>query len=147
MKSGRLEDMPPISRPTTEAEAISWLVDRVPELGQLLDEHVAFNDELLPYVVFEGDFIRWVVDQVRGGSHEAAARFVDAVEPLMTTDVEPAANDRVWNLAAVCFVEGLVMQGFWDDVIEIARPWMGPNTSSEIDRMLGSRRAEIPPTA
>jgi hypothetical protein len=119
----------------------------VPELRQLLDEHIAYNEELLSYLVFESDFLRWFVDRVRAGDHEPAARFVAAIGPLMTTDVQPPADDRVWNLAGVCFVEGLVMQGFWDDVIETARPWMGPNTSRDFERMFRYRRGAPPSTA
>jgi hypothetical protein len=74
---------------------------------------------LLPYVVFEGDFLRWFVKCVRSGNDAPAKRFVEATEPLMTTAVKPPADDRVWNLAGVCFVEGLVMQGD-DDVVEPA---------------------------
>jgi hypothetical protein len=48
---------------------------------------------------------------VRAGDDDPAQRFVAAIEPLMTTDIEPPASDRVWNPAGVCFVEGLVMQG------------------------------------
>jgi hypothetical protein len=40
----------------------------------------------------------------------------------------------VWDLAGVCFVERLVMQGD-DHVVEASRPWMGPNTKSDVDRM------------
>ena len=53
------------SRPLTEADVIAWLVGQVPELGPLLDEHVSFNGELLPYVVFESDFLRWFIERVR----------------------------------------------------------------------------------
>jgi hypothetical protein len=137
----------PVQRPSNEAEAIVWLVDHVPELRPLLNEHVAYNEELLAYVVFEGEFLRWFVDRVRAGDHEPAARFVAAIEPLMTTQVEPPANDRVWNLAGVCFVEGIVMQGSCDDVIETARPWMGPRTSGDVDRMFRYRSGDLPPTA
>jgi hypothetical protein len=105
--------MAEVRRPTNEAEAIAWLVERVPELRPLLDEHVRDMDELLPYVVFESDFRRWFVSAVRAGDHDPARRFVEAVEPLMTTTVKPPANDRVWNLAAVCFVEGLVRNRMW----------------------------------
>jgi hypothetical protein len=99
---------------------------QVPELRRLLDEHLEDNDgELLPYVAFEGAFLRWFVDQVREGDRELARRFVEAIELLMTTDVVPSANDRVWNLAAVCFVEGLQND---PDVVDAARPWMGSNT-------------------
>lgn len=81
-------------------------------------------------MVFEGDFLRWFVDRVRAGDNEPARRFVAAIETLMTTDVDPPANDRVWNLAAVCFVEGLQTDR---DVIAAARPWMGPNTAKDAD--------------
>lgn len=134
--------VPPPDRPTTEAEAIAWLVQEVPELRPLLDEHLADNDEeLLSYLVFEGDFLRWFVKSVRHGDHTAARRFVMAIEPLLTTDVTPPADDRVWNLAGVCFSEGLVMQGD-DDVVDVARPWMGPNTSQDINRMLRYRKRD-----
>lgn len=118
-------------------------MDQVPELRTLLDDHVAFYEELLPYVAFEGDFLRWFVS-LRSGEDEPAKRFVEAIEPLMTTNIEPPANDRVWNLAGVCFVEGLVMQGD-DDVLERARPWMGPNTWEDVQHQLGYRDGRLPP--
>lgn len=114
------------------------------ELRPLLEEHVADNDEVLAYLVFEGDFLRWFIARVRAGDHEPAQRFVAAIEPLMTTNVHPPANDRVWNLAGVAFVEGLVLQDDVDDVIATARLWMGPNTSRDFDTY---RSGELPPTA
>jgi hypothetical protein len=113
-------------RPATEADAIAWLVAQVPELRALLDEHLADNDELLPYVVFESNFLRWFIDRVRSGDRDPARRFVAAIEPLLTTILDPPANDRVWNLAGVCFVEGLHND---HDVIDAVRAWMGPNTT------------------
>lgn len=103
---------------------------RVPELGPLLDEHLEDNGELLVYMAFERDFLRWFIDRVRAGDSEPARRFVGAIEPLMTTDVDPAANDPVWNLAGVCFVEGLQNDR---DVVDAARPWMGPSTSKAFE--------------
>ncbi len=102
------------------------------------------DGELLPYVVFESDFLRWFVERVRTGDHEPARRFADAVEPLMTTNIKPPANDRVWNLAGVCFVEGLVMNGD-DDVINIARQWMGPNTWEDVQHQFWYRDGKLPP--
>jgi len=79
----------------TESGAIAWLVAEVPELRVLLDEHLEDNHgELLPYLVFEGAFVRWFADQVRRGDRELARRFVDAVEPLMATEAERPADDR-----------------------------------------------------
>lgn len=135
---------PPQRRPTNEAEAIEWIVDQVPELRPLLDEHVAYHDELLPYVVFEGDFLRWFVERVRSGDDASAKRFVEAIEPLMTTSVRPPGEDRVWNLAGVCFVEGLVMQGD-DDVVERARLWMGPKTWENVRHQIAYRDGKLPP--
>ena len=67
-------------RPTNEAEVITWLVERVPELRPLLEQHLAdMDDELLPYVVFESDFLCWFVNAVRGGDDEAARRFTEAL--------------------------------------------------------------------
>jgi len=119
-----------VSSPATEADTIAWLVSEVPELGALLDEHLADMGELLPYVVFESDFLRWFAHQVRAGESEPARRFVAAIEPLLTTAVEPPANDRVWNLAGVCFVEGLQND---QDVVDAVRSWMGPNTSKAFE--------------
>jgi hypothetical protein len=133
------------TRPADESGAIDWLVEQIPELRPLLEEHLADNGELLSYVVFEGDFLRWFVDRVRRGDHEPARRFVEAIEPLMTTNIKPPASDRVWNLAGVCFVEGLVMNGD-DDVIEIARPWMGPHTWEDVQHMYWYRSGKLPPT-
>jgi hypothetical protein len=127
--------VPETDRPRTELEAIGWLVREVPELEPLLREHIADNEETLPYVVFEGDFLRWFTLAVRAGESSAPRRFVAAVEPLLSTAVRPASDDRVWNLAAVCFVDGLVMPDD-DDVVEIARAWMSPNTFAEIDRFV-----------
>jgi hypothetical protein len=48
----------------------------------------------------------------------------------MTTDVEPPANDRVWNFAGVCFVERLQNDQY---VVDAVRSWMGPNTSKAFE--------------
>jgi hypothetical protein len=117
-------------RPPNETEAIAWLVAEVAELGPLLDAHVSFNDGLLPYALFESDFLRWFTERVRSGESDPARRLVSAIELLMTTDVEPPANDRVWNLAGVCFVEALQND---QDIIDAVRSWMGPNTTKAFE--------------
>lgn len=137
--------MPTDDRPRNEAEAIAWLVAEVPELRPVLDAHLMdMDDELLPYVVFEGGFLPWFVRAVRAGDDAPARRFVEAIELLMTTRVEPPANDGVWNLTAVCFVEGLVMQGD-NDVIKRARPWLGPNVWADMQQQIAYRDGVGPP--
>ena len=64
--------------------------------------------------------------------------FVEAIEPLM-------ASDRAGNLVDICFAEQLVMNGD-DDVIEAARPWMGPATWEDVQHMYWRRSGKLPPT-
>ena len=123
--------MAPVDRPATETDAIVWLVAEVPELRPLLDEHLEdYDGELLRHVVLESDFLRWFIERVRAGDTEPARRLLAAIEPLLTTDVNPAANDLIWNMAGVCLVEGLQNDR---DVIDATRPWMGPNSSKAFE--------------
>jgi hypothetical protein len=117
--------MPSGDRPATESDAIRWLVGEIPDLRPILDEHIVNYEQLLPYVLFESEFLRWFIDRVRAGDQEAGRRFVVAIEPLLTTEASPPASDPVWNLAGVCFVEGLQNE---PDVVDAARRWAGPNT-------------------
>lgn len=125
-------------RPLTEVAAIDWMVEHVPELAPLLHAHLDYNEELLPYVVFEGDFTRWFIDAVRRGNDHMARRFCDAIETLLATETDPPGDDPVWNLAGVAFTEALVMGGE-NDVIARARRWFGEATSRDIDYMLLQR--------
>jgi hypothetical protein len=49
---GTILGMADPKRPANDSEAITWLVEQVPELRPLLEEHLA-ESELLSYVVFE----------------------------------------------------------------------------------------------
>jgi hypothetical protein len=125
-------------RPSSEDDAIEFLVSRVPALRPTLAEHVADNDEVISYLAF-ADFNRWFCAGVRAGHAEAELRaFVDAVEVLLTTDVEPPSDDRVWNLAGVC-----IEDSDWIDADVLARieHWLGPAAHGELQRYLPARRA------
>lgn len=114
-------------RPTTEREAIRLLVECVPSLRPLYEEHVALYEELLPHLLFEGSFTRWFCAEVRlGESLQSPMRFAQTVELLMDTTTEPPGHDRVWNLAAIAFVASLA-DGREYDVIQRAQEWFGPN--------------------
>jgi hypothetical protein len=126
-------------RPSSDPEAIEFLVSRVPALRPTLAEHVADNDEVLSYLAF-ADFNRWFCAGVRAGHSEAELRaFVDAVEVLLTTDIEPPAYDSVWNLAAVCTEDS-----DWIDTDVMARieDWLGPATLDSLKPYLPARRAD-----
>jgi hypothetical protein len=133
MESGSEHELDLMHRPRDEQAAIAWLVEAVPELGPLLAEHIEDYDEVLPYVIFESDFTRWLIARVRAGDHEPARRFVDAIEVLMTTVVARPADDPVWNLAGVAFTESLAVDPEWSDVVPIVRAWMGPHTARHFD--------------
>jgi hypothetical protein len=119
-----------MARPTSDAEAIAWLVAQVPAFGSMVEEHLATFDELLPYVVFEDDFTRWFAARVRAGDEPEVRSFLSVVERLLTTEADPPASDHVWNLAAVAFVEGLQNEA---GVVASARSRMGPNTTRAFD--------------
>ena len=62
--------------------------------------------------------MRWLTERVRSGDHEPARRFAEA----------------------------LVMNGD-DDVIEAARPWMGPSTWENVQHMYWHRSGKLPLTS
>jgi hypothetical protein len=116
-------DLP--DRPANEVDAIADLVNAVPELRPFLEEHVATYGELLPYVILESDFTQWFFERVRAGDRDAPQRFAAAVEPMLRTSANPPADDRIWNLIGVGFIEGLRTR---TDVLVPAQRWLGPNT-------------------
>jgi len=77
------------------------LREAVPEFGPVIDEHIAFNDELLPHVLF-GDLTRFVLVAHDQGNEELVRRclvFLD--EALREGDA------MLENLVAVSFVENV----------------------------------------
>jgi hypothetical protein len=121
-------------RLASDTEATAWLVAEVPALRPPSDEHLKTFDELLPYVVFESDFTRSFAARVRAGDGREVQSFLAAIEPLFTTKIDPPANDPVWNLAAVAFVQGLQRDR---DVVALTRAQMGPNTMRAFDGFFG----------
>ena len=122
-------------RPSSNLEAIEFLVLRVPALRPTLAEHIADNTEVLSYLAF-ADFNRWFCAGVRADHSEAELRaFADAVEVLLTTDLEPPAHDPVWNLAAVCTEDS-----DWIDADVLARiaDWLGPATKESLKPYLSA---------
>lgn len=118
-----------MARPTTDEGAIRFLVTEVPELRPLLEEHVADNDGVLPYVVFESDFTRWFCEGVLADADlEPLRRFAAAVELLLDHP-----KDGVWNLAGVAFSEPLAVGKREQRAAKKAWDWLGPATRNDIE--------------
>lgn len=93
-------------RPTYE-ESMEWFTTAVPELGPLLAQHVADQGEVLPYVLFEDDFMGWFKSAAKADpENPSVTRFLDCVEVLLDGPADEASN-----LAFIGFVEHLVAGG------------------------------------
>ena len=79
------------------------LVEDIPELAPILQEHLEDNfDEMLPHVFF-GDVTRWVDDALASDPQSAPARELLARLDQAATD----GDDNVKELIAVSFLENL----------------------------------------
>jgi hypothetical protein len=91
--------------PISYDDVIDNLLERLPEFRTEVEEHVQFNDGLLPHVLF-GDLTRFVFrarEQGRDDVVQRALAFLD--EALRHGD------EQVDNLVSVSFVENV---GPWD---------------------------------
>jgi hypothetical protein len=108
---------------------IAWvnkLLEQVPELRHVYDEHIHNNDELLPHV-FLGDVTRYVVQQVylgETGPAKPVERILSVLEQGMGS-----GDEQVEELVSVSFVENLVEH---DDVLASLKGLIGPNLQKEI---------------
>jgi hypothetical protein len=91
------------------------LISKVPEFESSLREHLEFNEELLPHVLF-GDLTRWVIDLYRksktadrnaGDAKEVLARVFDLLEERFADPNDTAAHD----LIGASFLENLHQAG------------------------------------
>jgi hypothetical protein len=109
------------------ARCITQLLERVPELRAVYDEHVHDYDELLPHV-FLGDVTRYVVQQVRSGettlSTERIRRILESVEQYLAS-----GDEEVEELVWVSFAENL---SEYDDVLTCLRGMIGPNLANAL---------------
>lgn len=81
-----------------EAEALRYLVERLPEFGPVADEHVQDNDGLLLHVLM-GDLARFYMERARLDP-ELASRYWATVEVLAGQ-----GDERVENAVATSLIE------------------------------------------
>lgn len=86
---------------------MQWFAAAVPELAPLLVKHLAEWNELLPYVLFEDDYMAWFKSAaVADPENPSLTKFLDCVEVLLDGPADEASN-----LAFIGFVEHLVAGG------------------------------------
>ena len=98
-------------------DLLDELANAEPALARLRDEHIAFNGELLPHVLF-GDVIRWVV------AHAPATHVLEVLERHLTT-----GDADVDNLIGVSFLENLEPEE------TTVRHALGPRLRATLDAM------------
>lgn len=113
--------------PSSTIGCINRLLEQVPELRPVYDEHIHDNGELLPHVLL-GDVTRYVVQHMRSGEVEASrtvGRILDCLEHCMVS-----GDEQVKELVSVSFVENLLGH---DDVLASLRRLVGPSLAKEIE--------------
>lgn len=83
------------------SEVASALRVALPEFGAAIDEHIAFNDEVLPHLLV-GDLTRFVLDARRRGKDDLVQRALAFLDDALRN-----GDDMVANLVCVSFVENV----------------------------------------
>ena len=121
MRRGGCEDGGVSTAPRASSEFVAWLAARHPAVEGLRREHVEFNEELLPHVLF-GDVTRYAAELARESAEQPRAR--KRLHALLADlDVALAeasdGDDEVATLVWVSFVENA--QGVPGDDEEVLR--------------------------
>ena len=106
-------------------ELVALLVKAVPRLRALYEEHISWNDELLPHVLF-GDITRFIMEGLaaEGKALQDAKRVLAILEHAMGS-----ADEDVQNLVSVSFLENLDQEA---SMYESIRAALGPNLRKEL---------------
>src|SRR5215471_18666018 len=98
-----------------QARLVDELVKTIPEFEPVLREHLDFNEELLPHVLF-GDLTRWVIGEYResqgNGQHARNARnLLERTLRFLEERFTDRRDDAAQDLIAVSFLENLHQAG------------------------------------
>jgi hypothetical protein len=119
--------MPLVSRPDDKA-FVMRLVQTLPELQRLFDEHIKDNDELLPHV-FMGDVTRFAVAAVHRDDQARLERLIGFLEGELSK-----ASESVAELIGASFVENLAGE---EEAIRAVVAIGGPALRKEVKAILG----------
>lgn len=86
-------------------DVVDRLVERVPEFGDAVEEHLRDNESLLEHVLF-GDLTRFVLRAREDGDEAVVRRALEFLDEALRH-----GDGRTENLLAVSFVENV---GPWD---------------------------------
>jgi hypothetical protein len=111
---------------TTDALLIEWLVERCESLRPLLQDHVAANDELLPYVLL-ADVTLWLVNQYE--PDPAGGNVACVLRELEAAFVRGSQSDG--ELIATAFVDSIPSEGEPADGMRTA---IGPALREDLER-------------
>ncbi|WP_287127861.1 hypothetical protein [Candidatus Cyanaurora vandensis] len=113
----------------TNSSFIEKLLQRVPRLKPLYDEHIKENDDLLPNV-FMGDVTRSVIKEAQGPQFDSLLRpLLDYLEEGIIT-----GSDQIQELIIVSFVENLIGETV---TLSKLRPLLPPIIRNEVERICG----------
>ena len=105
------------------------LVESVPALHPIYKTHLDENDELLPHVFF-GDLTRFVVAEVRRGTHTSwIERLLEGLE------VGLEGSQEVQELISVSFVENLCDE---DEAMKALKPLMRAKLKARLRAICGA---------
>jgi hypothetical protein len=109
-----------------EVNFVADLANIDPDLATMLDEHVRYHEEVVPYV-FMGDLARWAVARWQSRDLDQLDRLLFWLDGRFAT-----ADDEIQNLVAVGFLENLPPT---IDVENNIRRRLGPRLAAEFERV------------
>jgi hypothetical protein len=113
----------------TNASFIDDLLQLLPQLKPIYDEHLADNDTLLPHV-FMGDVTRFAVaEAAKPTSRHILERLLGHLELGLEN-----GSEQVKELVVVSFVENLIGETV---ALKAIKPLMGPKLKKEVEAICG----------
>ena len=105
------------------------MLQQLPSLKTVYDEHIDKNDSLLPHV-FMGDLTRFVISE----SENVESRTTLTTLMRYLDDGLRTGSDEVKELIVVSFVENLLGEVA---ALRSLKPLMGPRLRSEVEQICG----------
>ena len=120
----------------TTREFLNVLLERVPELHPIYEEHIADYDEVLPHVLM-GDVTRFVIDLHKKswarGRAEQEKKTLSSILEILEGALK-SGNDQLQELVVVSFLENLEQD---DSDYESLKKLLGKELSKHLAKIEG----------